>query len=68
MKQGLVGYAHNVLIGLDVLTNAVLGGQPYQTLSCRIGVSIASGGWASWVPWPAWFRAHCAAAVFQTLV
>lgn len=57
-----------VLIALDVLVNACLGGRSYQTLSCRLGESIRSGGWASRVPWPAWFRAHCDAAVYTTVV
>ena len=62
------GYALAVLIGLDVLVNAVLGGEVYQTLSCRIGESIAAGGWASRVPWPAWWRAHCAASIYTIVV
>lgn len=57
-----------VLIGLDVLVNALLGGAKYQTMSCRIGLSIQAGGWASRVPWPQWFRAHCAGAVYETIV
>lgn len=64
----LVAYALGVLIALDVLANALLGGGRYQTISCRIGLSIAAGGWAARVPWPAWFRAHCAAAVYQAVV
>lgn len=62
------GYALAVLVGLDVLVNAILGGLPYQTVSCRIGESIAAGRWASRVPWPSWFRAHCAAAIYTTTV
>ena len=61
-----------VLIGVDVLANAILtlaaGGAPYTTISCRIGMSLAAGGWASPLPWPAWFRAHCLGAVYQATV
>jgi len=57
-----------VLIGLDVLLNALIGGKPYMTVSCRIGLSIQSGGWASHVPWPGWLRQHFASAVFTAIV
>ena len=62
------GYVLAVLIGLDVFINALFGGEVYQTMSCRIGESIDAGGWASHVPWPAWFRAHCAASIYTTVV
>ena len=62
------GYVLAVLIGLDVFVNAILGGQVYQTLSCRVGESIASGGWASRVPWPAWWVRHCSASIYTTVV
>lgn len=61
-------YVFAVLIGLDVLVNAIIGGRPYQTMSCRIGESITAGGWAAHVPWPSWFKAHCLASVFSTVV
>lgn len=61
-------YVLAVLIGIDVLANAVIGGRPYQTISCRIGESIQSGGWASHVPWPSWWRAHCLGAVYEAIV
>ncbi len=62
------GYVLGVLIGLDVLLNAILAGRPYNTISCRVGVSIRDGGWASHVPWPQWWRDHCAAAIYTTVV
>ena len=44
-KQGtLKSYAKAVFVGFDVLVNAVLGGRPYQTLSCRVGESIMDNG------------------------
>lgn len=61
-------YLKAVLIGIDVLGNALLGGRPYQTVSCRIGESITAGGWAAFVPWPAWWRAHCLGAVYEAIV
>ena len=57
-----------VLIGLDILLNALLGGRAYQTISSRIGESLRVSGWAARVPWPAWFRAHCLASVYLTEV
>ncbi len=56
------------LIGIDVLANAIIGGRPYQTISCRIGESIESGGWASKVHWPQWWEQHCTSSVFETIV
>lgn len=53
-----------ILIGLDVLANALTGGGKYQTISCRIGLNIERGGWASRVPWPKWWIEHCEQAVF----
>lgn len=64
----VLAYALTVLIGLDVLANAILGGAKYQTISCRVGLSIQAGGWAGHLPWPAWFRAHCARSIYQTVV
>ena len=61
-------YILNVLIGVDVLADAILGGPAYMTISARVGESINSGGWASRVPWPAWWRAHCAAAIYTAIV
>jgi hypothetical protein len=66
--QRLGAYLIAIAIGFDVLVNALLGGRQYQTLSCRVGESIESGGWASRVPWPAWWRAHCISAVYRTVV
>ena len=63
-----MSYIITVLIGIDVLCNAILGGKRYQTISCRIGESITSGGWACKVPWPEWFREHCLKAVYRTVV
>lgn len=61
-----------LLIGFDVLANAVItlfvGGEAYTTISCRVGMSIKSGGWASRVPWPQWWINHCEESVFETVV
>lgn len=64
----MLRYLVNVLIGLDVTANAVIGGARYETVSCRIGVSIRTKGWASRVRWPAWFEKHCLESVFETIV
>ena len=61
-------YVFGVLIGLDVLTNALFGGRPYSTISCRVGESIRRGGWASHVPWPAWWVQHCLDSIFTDVV
>lgn len=61
-------YVFAVLIGIDILANAVTGGEEYQTLSCRIGQSIQSGGWASYMPWPKRWREHFLGAVFEAIV
>ena len=61
-------YPRAILIGLDVLSNAVLAGRPYQTLSCRVGESIMDNGWAAHVPWSrAWIN-HCLASVHEAIV
>jgi hypothetical protein len=61
-------YAKGILIGLDVLANALIGGRHYQTISCRVGESIADNGWAARVPWPRWWINHCVGSVFSTIV
>jgi hypothetical protein len=61
-------HVYAVLIGLDVLANALIGGGAYQTISCRIGLSIRDNGWASRVRWPAWWTAHCLASVYEAIV
>lgn len=61
-------YALGVLIGLDVLANAIIGGDHYSTISCRIGLSIREGGWAAKVSWPKALRQHFIDAVFQQTV
>ena len=64
----MLTYVKAILIGLDITINAICGGDTYMTLSCRIGLSIQSGGWASKVPWPDAFRRHFINAVFETVV
>lgn len=64
MKHYIIGVA----IALDILANAMAGGDHYSTISCRIGWSIKDGGWASRIPWPASWRQHFLDAVFETTV
>jgi len=67
-KHHMPAYPRAILIGLDVLSNAVLAGRPYQTLSCRVGESIMDNGWAAHVPWTrAWIN-HCLASVHEAIV
>jgi hypothetical protein len=67
-KHHMPAYPRAILIGLDVLCNAVLAGRPYQTLSCRVGESIMDNGWAAHVPWSrAWIN-HCLASVHEAIV
>lgn len=69
LVDSIIGrYVLAVLIGIDVCVNAVLGGQPYQTISCRIGESINSNGLAAHIPLPAWFSKHCKNSVFEAIV
>lgn len=63
-----VPYLRTVAISVDIMANAVIGGEPYQTLSCRVGVSILGGTWASRIPWPDWLHKHFVEAVFETTV
>ena len=63
-----LAWALAVLIGVDVTVNALFGGRIYSTISCRIGESIRAGGWASRVPWPAWWVAHCLGAIHSAIV
>lgn len=52
------GYVLTVLIAMDEALNAILNGRKHDTISARIGRSIALGGWASRLPWPASWRKH----------
>lgn len=62
-------YIHNVGIGLDQFVNAIVGGDPDETLSSRMGKSAAKGHrWWGWVHdaldyfWPN----HCKKAIDKT--
>ena len=61
-------YAKAVFVGFDVLVNALLGGRPYQTLSCRVGESIMDNGWAARVPWPRPCIDHFLRSVHEAIV
>ena len=64
----VAGYILGVLIGLDVLLNAILAGQPYNTISCRVGLSIQNGGWASHIPWIFFFIDKWSSEIYTTVV
>ena len=71
MKAGpstLKSYAKAVFVGFDVLVNALLGGRPYQTLSCRVGESIMDHGWAARIPWPKSLKDHFLGSVHEAVV
>ena len=61
-------YVHAVFVGLGVILNAICGGRPYQTLSCRIGESIRDDGWAAHVPWPQAWKDHFQRAIHRAIV
>ena len=54
----MLRYTMAVLIGIDILINALTGGDAYTTLSARLGKNIEGGGWASKIPWPNWLKRH----------
>ncbi|TJW14454.1 MAG: hypothetical protein E5W82_10790 [Mesorhizobium sp.] len=54
----MVNYLINVGATISCLANALFGGEYGQTLSCRIGLSILSKGWAHKVPFPNILRDH----------
>ena len=64
----LKSYAKAVFVGFDVLINALVGGRPYQTLSCRVGESIMDDGWAAPVPWPRPWIDHFLHSVHEAIV
>ena len=64
----VLAWALSVLIGLDVTCNAIAGGRAYSTISCRVGESMTSGGWAARVHWPAWWIVHCRQAIHSAIV
>ena len=64
----LKSYAKAVFVGFDVLINAIFGGRPYQTLSCRVGESIMDNGWAARVPWSQQLKDHFLGSVHEAIV
>jgi hypothetical protein len=57
-------YAYNVFVSVDQLVNAaLLFGDPDETVSGRIGKSIAAGGFWSCVPLPAFLLKHFANSI-----
>lgn len=61
-------YFVGIFLGVDILFNSILGGTHYQTISCRIGISILTGGWASKISLPSWLKAHFIHAVRNEIV
>lgn len=59
----LLNYLYNLHVALSQLANVLIGGDPDESLSGRIGKSILADGWAARVPWPAVLRRHWLAAV-----
>lgn len=64
----IVRYLKAILVALDVLADAILGGPEYMTISGRIGKSIREGTWAANVPWPASWRQHFLNSDYQAEV
>lgn len=61
-------YIQGILIAVDILANAIAGGDHYTTISCRIGENIQADGWCAHVPWPNWLRQHFLDSVYQAVV
>lgn len=59
----VLNYVYNLVAGFSRLFNAVIGGDPAETLSSRLGKSVVAGGWASHAPLPWWLRAHFVACI-----
>lgn len=59
----VLNYIYNLHVALSQLANTLLGGDPDESLSGRIGKSIEAGGWAARVPWPAMVRRHWLASI-----
>jgi hypothetical protein len=56
-------YGWNLLIGLDQFANVVLGGNPDETISSRVGRYLKSGS-RPWVRFlPRWFLKHATKSV-----
>lgn len=54
-------YLWNFLIALDVTLNALIGGNPRETISSRIGRAYRNlwvRKWIEDVPWPQWLKKH----------
>lgn len=58
LAEVLLNWSYNVFSATSAWANAVIGGDPGETISSRIGKSIRGGGWAAGVCWPAWARDH----------
>lgn len=58
-----LNYLYNVHVALSQLANTLLGGDPDESISGRIGKSIQAGGWAAQVPWPSFARTHFLASI-----
>lgn len=52
------GYLYGIGTALSQLANALIGGEPDETLSLRIGQSMDRGGLASRIPMPVCIRQH----------
>lgn len=44
-------YIWNILISIDQLANAILGGDPDETISSRAGKRKEEQAWAKWLCW-----------------
>lgn len=56
-------YAFEVLLAIDQLANALIGGFADETISSRFGKNWLNGGWTSKVWWPRWWIYHCLDAI-----
>lgn len=54
----MLSYLYNIGVALSRLGNTLIGGDPGDSLSRRIGTSILGGGFWSHVPMPETLRDH----------
>lgn len=63
MRCLVLNYLYNLHVALSQLVNVILGGDPDESLSGRVGKSVAAGGWAASAPWPQWLLRHWLASI-----
>jgi hypothetical protein len=63
MKRVILNYLYNVMVATSQLCSALSGGDPDESISGRLGKSIARNGVAARIPWPGFMRRHFLASI-----